>query len=132
MSTWNERAADRLRRLREPNRNPPAPPRTGQRLVSFYDASRRRTSEGVDQFSILEAGGYTINGPVIANVAYVTHPVGEKRLIPFADFDETLAKDRLDEALRVFAGLGASRVVATANRVEVTRASAGSDAAGRD
>lgn len=61
---------------------------------------------------------------MIANVVYVTHPVDEKRLIPFADFDETLAKDRLDEALRVFTRLGASRVVATANRVEVTRASA--------
>lgn len=125
MGKMNELTADLFRRARNSNSMPQAQrPRSGQRLVSFYDRSPRRTSEGVDQISLQDAGAYKVSGPVITNVVYVTHPVDERRLIPFADFDETLAKDRLDEALRVFTDLGASRVVATANRVEVTRASA--------
>jgi hypothetical protein len=126
VSRLNDRIADQLRHMRSTNSMPQAQqPRSGQRLVSFYDSNRRRTSEGVDQISIREAGEYNVSGPVIANVVYVTHPVDEKRLIPFADFDETLARDRLDEALRVFTALGASRVVATANRLDVARSSAG-------
>ncbi len=125
MSRLNDRIANQLRRVRSQGGVPQAQqPRSGQRLVSFYDINRRRTSEGVDQVSIREAGEYTVTGPVITNVVYVTHPVDEMRLIPFADFDETLAKDRLEEALRVFTALGASRVVATANRVDVARGSA--------
>lgn len=125
MSRLNDRIADQLRRVRRRKGALPAQqPRSGQRLVSFYDISPRRTAEGVDQISLREASEYTVSGPVIANVVYVTHPVDEKRLVPFSDFDETLARDKLDEALRVFTALGASRVVATANRVDVARASA--------
>jgi hypothetical protein len=43
-------------------------------------------------------------------------------LIAFADYDERLAQDRYEEALRVFTSLGAARIVATSHRQTTRRA----------
>jgi hypothetical protein len=63
-----------------------------------------------------------LRAPAVTRVVYVTHPSDERRLVPFADYDEELARDRLNEALRVFTELGASRIVARSNRSDNTRA----------
>jgi hypothetical protein len=103
----------------------PEPPaeRTGQRLVAFYDARpvRRGDRTGVEQLPLSRASSFELRGPAVARVVYVTHPSDERRLVPFADYDEELARDRLIEALRVFTELGASRIVATSNRSDRSR-----------
>ncbi len=98
--------------------------RTGQRLVAFYEPKPARSGDqaGVEQLPLLRASTFDIRGPAVTRVVYVTHPSDERRLVPFADYDEELARDRLNEALRVFTELGASRIVATSNRADVTRA----------
>jgi hypothetical protein len=98
--------------------------RTGQRLVTFYDAKPVKAGDqpGVEQLPLVRASNFDLRGPAVTRVVYVTHPSDERRLVPFADYDEELARDRLNEALRVFTELGASRIVATSNRSDTTRA----------
>lgn len=103
----------------------PAPEaqRSGQRLVSFYGLKPVKASDqlGVDQLPLRQASTFDLRGPAITQVVYVTHPSDERRLVPFADYEEELARDKLNEALRVFTALGASRIVATVNRDDETR-----------
>jgi hypothetical protein len=98
--------------------------RTGQRLVSFYDSKPIKSGDvsGVEQLSLARASKFDLRGPAVTRVVYVTHPSDEQRLVPFADYDEELARDRLNEALHVFTELGASRIVATSNRSDISRA----------
>lgn len=49
------------------------------------------------------------------------HPLDSNELIAFADYDQRLAQDRYEEALRVFTSLGAARIVATSHRQTTRR-----------
>jgi hypothetical protein len=70
------------------------------------------------------AGEFTMQGPTVAGIVYVRHPLEPRELVAFADYDERLAQDRYEEALRVFTSLGAARIVATSHR-QNTKRSAG-------
>lgn len=100
------------------------PARDGQRLVAFYGGPLPRSPNGVgvDLVPIARAGEFVLTGPAVAHQVYVTHPRNDRQLILFADYDEELARDKLNEALRVFTKLGAARIVATSRRQEVRRA----------
>ena len=57
-----------------------------------------------------------MQGPTVAGIVYVRHPLHPGELIAFADYDERLSfEDRYEEALRVFTSLGAARIVATSH-----------------
>jgi hypothetical protein len=94
--------------------------RTGQRLVAFYEADpvKHGKSAGVDQRPLADASAFLLDGPAQVRVVYVTHPADERRLVVFSDYEEELARDKLNEALRVFTSLGASRIVAKVNRAQ--------------
>lgn len=87
---------------------------TANQLVAFFDETAKKQSKsvGVELLPISRSHGFLLPGPAVVNVVYVRHPVNELELIPFADYDEKLARDRYEEALRVFTKLGAARIVA--------------------
>lgn len=91
---------------------------TGRQLISFYQDAPRRASNslGVELLPIDHANGFALPGPAVVGIVYVRHPVDDHELIPFADYDEKLAQDRYNEALRVFTKLGAARIVAASRR----------------
>lgn len=90
----------------------------GNQLVSFYqDEPKRPTNAiGVELLPIDRAAGFVLPGPAVVGIVYVRHPVDDRELIAFADYDEKLAQDRYNEALRVFTKLGAARIVAASRR----------------
>jgi hypothetical protein len=94
--------------------------REGQRLVSFYEKEPRRLANGVgvDLLPLARASAFELAVPVVARVVYVTDPRDPLRLVPFAEYDEQVAKDKLNEAVRVFTSLGAARIVAKQIRRE--------------
>lgn len=92
-------------------------------LVAFIDESQKKKPSrtyGIELLPIARSSGFHLPGPAVVNVVYVQHPVNHNELVSFADYDERLARDRYEEALRVFTTLGASRIVAT-SRSETTR-----------
>lgn len=99
------------------------PERRGQRLIAFYDQKPLKVGDsgGVEQLPVSKSSIFHLDGPAATRVVYVAHPKAENRLIPFAEYDELLARDRLNEALRVFTTLGASRIVATSDRSDRKR-----------
>lgn len=99
-------------------------PREGQRLIAFYDERPAKgvAVHGVDQLPISEAQNFRVQGPAMVKVVYITHPSDDRNLVPFAEYDELLVRDKFNEALRIFNTLGASRVVAKAMRGDVSRA----------
>lgn len=103
-------------------------PPAGNQLVSFFhEAPNRRSSSnslGVELLPIESAASFELQGPTVAGIVYVRHPLNSNELIAFADYDERLAQDRYEEALRVFTSLGAARIVATSHR-QTTRRLAG-------
>ncbi|MBF4766618.1 hypothetical protein ISU10_02410 [Nocardioides agariphilus] len=90
----------------------------GRRLISFYQVPPKKSlnSLGVELLPIDQADGFALPGPAVVGIVYVRHPIDAHELIPFADYDEKLAQDRYNEALRVFTKLGAARIVATSRR----------------
>jgi hypothetical protein len=100
----------------------------GNQLVSFYNELPRRQSRavqlGIELLPIDRAHEFTLHGPAVAGIVYVRHPLSARELVAFADFDERLAQDRYNEALRVFTSLGAARIVAASHR-QMTRQRAG-------
>ena len=92
--------------------------RTGSQLVSFYQDQPKNllNALGVELLPIHCANGFLLPGPTVVGIVYVRHPINERELIAFADYDEKLAQDRYNEALRVFTKLGAARIVATSRR----------------
>ncbi len=90
-------------------------PRTTNQLVAFVSAPVRKPSKSVsiEMLPLERAREFQMPGPALTRVVYVRHPSSESELIPFADYDERLARDRYQEALRVFTKLGAARIVAT-------------------
>lgn len=101
--------------------------RNGQRLVAFYDQPPTKPHDvrGVDLLPISEAHNYTMQGPAVVKLVYITHPSKERTLVPFADYDEQLVLDKLNEALRVVNCLGASHVVAKSVKGSSTTARGG-------
>ncbi len=94
---------------------------TGNQLVSFYQDEPKKLSNalGVELMPIDRASEFRLPGPAVVGVVYVRHPVDDRELIAFADYDEKLAQDRYNEALRVFTKLGAARIVAVSRRQTV-------------
>lgn len=87
-------------------------------LVAFFDEQPKWRSPktlGVELVPIDRSRDFELPGPAVINVVYVRHPIDEHELIPFAEFDERMARDRYEEALRVFTKLGAARIVATSH-----------------
>jgi hypothetical protein len=91
---------------------------TGRQLISFYQDAPKRSSNslGIELLPIDRANGFALPGPAVVGIVYVRHPIDDRELIPFADYDEKLAQDRYNEALRVFTKLGAARIVAASRR----------------
>jgi len=91
---------------------------TGRQLISFFQEPPKRSSNslGVELLPIEQANGFALPGPAVVGIVYVRHPIDHRELIPFADYDEKLAQDRYNEALRVFTQLGAARIVAASRR----------------
>lgn len=98
---------------------------TANHLVAFFDEQpkQRKKTLGVELLSIDQSHGFVLPGPAVANVVYVRHPVNERELIPFADYDERIARDLYEEALRVVTKLGAARIVARSHSEMTKRAS---------
>lgn len=92
-------------------------------LVSFFHEPPKKLSNpvGVELMSIDRASEFLLPGPTVVGIVYVRHPLDERELIAFADYDEKLAQDRYKEALRVFTSLGAARIVATSRRQTLKR-----------
>jgi hypothetical protein len=93
----------------------------GRQLISFYQDAPKRPSNslGMELLPIDRANGFALPGPAVVGIVYVRHPVDDRELIPFADYDEKVAQDRYNEALRVFTKLGAARIVAASRRQTV-------------
>jgi hypothetical protein len=98
---------------------------TRNQLVSFFhEAPKPRTKSnqlGIELLPMDRASEFTTQGPTVAGIVYVRHPLHPRDLIAFADYDERLAQDRYEEALRVFTSLGAARIVATSHRQNTRR-----------
>jgi len=91
--------------------------RTGNQLVSFYsEVTSKANSLGVELLPMEQGRQFNVQGPAVAGIVYVRHPIDERELIAFANYDERLAQDRYEEALRVFTSLGAARIVAASHR----------------
>lgn len=91
-----------------------------QRMVVFGDVlPRKARTLGLDLLPIDQSAKFEIqDGTALANVVYVSHPVRKDVLVAFADYDEQVARDKLQEALRVLNSLGAAEVVAREERTE--------------
>ena len=91
---------------------------TGRQLVSFFQDAPKKPSNsvGIELLPIDQASMFVLSGPVVVGTVYVRHPIDNRELIAFADYDEKLAQDRYNEALRVFTKLGAARIVAASRR----------------
>ena len=91
---------------------------TGRQLVSFFQDAPKKPSNsvGIELLPIDQANRFVLPGPVVVGTVYVRHPIDNRELIAFADYDEKLAQDRYNEALRVFTKLGAARIVAASRR----------------
>lgn len=90
---------------------------TGNQLVSFFQEEQKKpNSLGVELLPVRRANEFRLQGPTVAGIVYVRHPLDPRELIPFADYDERIDQDRYEEALRVFTSLGAARIVATSRR----------------
>lgn len=97
---------------------------TGSKLVSFFqERPSKSNSLGVELLPIQRANDFVLQGPTVVGIVYVRHPLDQRELIAFADYDERLAQDRYEEALRVFTSLGAARIVATTHRQATRHAS---------
>ncbi len=101
--------------------------RTSSELVVFFNEPPKKPPRfgGIELLPIDQARSFRLPGPAIGKVVYVRHPVIERELVPFADYDERLARDRYDEALRVFTKLGAARIVATSHSQTTRQDAAG-------
>lgn len=99
---------------------------SGRQLVSFFQEPLKRSSNsvGVEMLPIEKAKSFLLPGPAVIGIVYVRHPVDDNELVPFADYDEKLAQDRYNEALRVFTRLGAARIVASSRRQTVNQVGA--------
>ncbi|RYY45771.1 MAG: hypothetical protein EON53_10095 [Actinomycetales bacterium] len=93
-----------------------------QRMVVFGDTLPRKARNlGLELLPIDRSAQYEIqDGTALANVVYVSHPVRKDVLVAFADYDEQVARDKLQEALRVLNSLGAAEVVAREERTETS------------
>lgn len=91
---------------------------SANRFVALFEKPPKSTADtaGVDLSPISAAQGFQLQGPAAVKLVYVTHPRNEDRLVPFAEYDEELARDKLNEALRIVNMLGASHVIARAER----------------
>jgi hypothetical protein len=93
---------------------------TGNQLVSFFQETPKKDPKsnllGIELLPIHDANRFALQGPTVAGIVYVRHPLHRHELIAFADYDERLAQDRYEEALRIFTSLGAARIVATSHR----------------
>lgn len=89
-------------------------------LVSFYQDTPKKPpksqSLGIELLPMQRANEFSVQGPAVAGIVYVRHPLNQRSLIAFADYDERLARDRYEEALRVFTSLGAARIVAKSHQ----------------
>jgi hypothetical protein len=102
---------------------------TGQaqnQLVSFFQETPKKPpkaqSLGIELLPIGRVNEFSVQGPAIAGIVYVRHPLDQHQLIAFADYDERLARDRYEEALRVFTSLGAARIVAKSHQQTTKKA----------
>lgn len=95
-------------------------------LVAFFEEQPKKPSKsvGVELLPLGQSRDFLMPGPPLVNVVYVRHPINERELIPFAGYDEKLARDRYEEALRVFTKLGAARIVATSHSQTTKQGSA--------
>jgi hypothetical protein len=99
--------------------------KTGNQLVSFFqEKPPKSNSLGIELLPIEHTNEFVLQGPTVAGIVYVRHPLHPRELIAFADYDERLAQDRYEEALRVFTSLGAARIVAASHR-QTTRHAVG-------
>lgn len=107
-----------LRRSRLGGRMADGTANAGNQLVSFFQDPPKRSSNslGIELLPIDRAGGFGLQGPTVAGIVYVRHPLDPRELVAFAEYDERLAQDRYEEALRVFTSLGAARIVAASHR----------------
>lgn len=102
-----------------------------QRFVAFFDRpGKARDSCGVELLPLSDASQYAVNGPVAVDTVYVNLPSSDTRLVAFADYDEQVQQDKLNEALRIVNTLGASYVVAQAVRGSSRSVRAGARAPG--
>lgn len=71
---------------------------------------------GVELVPMERSHAFQLHTPAAPGIVYVRHPRSPTELIVFADYDERLAQEHYEEALRVFTSLGAARIVATSRR----------------
>lgn len=98
-----------------------------QRFVVFGDESleAKTRQSGAELLPLSDARTFDIpGGPATTRTVYITHPANPRVLVPFAEYDDKLAQDKLNEALRIFNVLGASHVIAKAYRGSTKWASA--------
>ena len=99
--------------------------RAENQLVSFFQQTPKKPpksqSLGIELLPMDRANQFVVQGPAVAGIVYVRHPLDQRELIAFADYDERLARDRYEEALRVFTSLGAARIVAKSHQQTTKR-----------
>lgn len=90
-----------------------------QRYVIFGPESLRPKADeaGAELMPLAAAAAFEVQGgPAAVRTIYITHPASPGALVPFAEYDEKLAQDKLNEALRIFNTLGASHIITKAYR----------------
>ncbi|CAB4951267.1 unannotated protein [freshwater metagenome] len=95
----------------------------GRRLITFFAGKEEPTNEwlGVIRLPIVSAGEFKMDSPAVPKTVYLSHPQDRLRLIPFADYEGVLSREKLTEALRIVTDLGASKMVAKALRGYMTK-----------
>ena len=98
----------------------------GHRLVVFgEELPKKARGLGIDLVPLGRSHQFDVqDGRPLPNVVYVGHPVRNGVLVPFADYDEQVARDKLQEALRVLNSLGAAEIVAKEERTNTSESRA--------
>lgn len=95
-------------------------------FISFYTGQLKtdRDTRGVEMLPIGEALKYQLSTPAVTKSVYVAHPTQPWKLYSFADYENAIAGEKLNEALRILLSLGASEVITYSFRGSATDAEA--------
>ena len=86
----------------------------GNDLVVFYQGETPSNAEslGARIVPLQQSSQYDFAvGTAASKLVYVSHPLDQKKLIPFALYDEFILQDRFNEAVRIVTSLGACEVI---------------------
>ena len=85
----------------------------GRRPVTFYAGPEKPSNEwlGVQILPISKAHAFRMDAPAVPKTVFLSHPHDHMRLVPFAEYESVLSREKLAEGMRIVTDLGASTIV---------------------